>query len=303
MREEKSSIQINRFHIPYRAMGDGPPILCSELPLNPFAFFNPLQEQLAVNYRFVLFDLRPVVGGSGRKPPADDLLDFLSDFTVQVADALGIGAFSLMGSFMFGAVAMDAARKTPDRVSRLILFSPLGVASGPMTPMLRFILWFYRLPGIPFFMCMSPFRALVEWIDRYLIGPKRMRQIFFDPVSVNVSLEDLYDHYKSPQNAAGPALMWAIRKMRYTNLVANLNQVQQPTLIVHGAEDRWIPVDYARELRSRLPDAELIEMPKTRHAPQLENVALTAEIVEAFLKNRRKWEYEEGLLAYRLMGL
>ncbi len=237
-----------------------------------------------------------MIGYSDRKPPADDLLDFITDFSLRVADRLGIREFSLIGSFMFGAVSMNMARKAPDRVRNLVLLAPLGIVQTPVTFMMRAIIFFYRLPGMPFFLRIRPFRAVVEWIDHYLIGPRRLYQIFYEPKKVPVSLEDLYEHYKKPRVAfAALALIWAIRKMNYAKLVSRLDEVKCPALIVHGAEDVWIPARYPRELQSRLSKATLVEIPDARHAPELEKVDLTCEHVLRFLeKNSESAQKTKG---------
>ena len=286
---QTSSVQVGGFSVPYRLMGEGPPILCSELPLNPFALFAPLQTRLAGRFSVFLIDLRPVVGYSDRKPPAGDLLDFLSDFSLRVMDALGIRECSLMGSFMFGAVSMDMARKAPSRVENLVLLGPLGTIRVPKTPLLRFITGFYRLPAFPFFFRFPAFRSLVEWTDRSILGPRRMYEIFYDPKKVSARLEDLYEQYKIPRNtSAALALMWLIRRMNYTKLVSSLHEVRCRALIICGAEDRWIPFRYVKALQARLPDSTLVLIPKARHAPELECAEETYRSIGAFLKETRE---------------
>lgn len=280
MSQSNLSIQIDSFTVPYSVSGDGPALLCAELPLNSFARFRPLQKALSTRYRVYVIDLRPVVGYSAKQPPADDLLDFLTGFSVKVMDSLQIHQCTLVGSFMFGAVSMNMARQSPERIRNLVLLGSLGIAGLPTTPLMRFITSFYRLPGMPFLMRIAPFRALVESSDHYLLGPVRMREMFEKPELVPVSLEDLYEHYQSPRNDyAGKALLWAIRNMKY--LVSE--EVLCPALIVHGENDKWISKEDAEELRSRLPDAELVVISGTRHAPELEDVDATRRAIEAFL--------------------
>ena len=283
------SIKIDQFTVPYRVMGDGPPLFCSELPLNPFARFGPLQQQLAVKYKIFLIDLRPVVGYSDRTTPANDLLEYLSDFSLRVMDALGIDECSVIGSFMYGGVSMDIARKAPERVRNLVLLGTLGILRLPITPLLRFITTFYRAPGIPFFLRLPPFLALVEWTDRHLLGPIRLYEIFYEPEKVPVRLEDLYEQYKTPRNvAAALTLMWTIRKLTYEKLIPRLDEVKCPSLILHGAEDRWVPLRYAEELHSRLSNSTLVVIPQTRHMPEVENVDLTYKNIEKFLEEQKE---------------
>lgn len=283
------SIKIDQFEVPYRVMGDGPTILCSELPLNPFARFGALQKKLAIKAKVFLIDLRPVVGYSDRRPPANDLLEYLSDFLLKIMDTLDIDTCSLIGSFMYGGISMETARKAPERVRNLVLLGSLGILRLPITPLLRFITIFYRLPGVPFLFRFRPFRAIVEWTDHHIVGPRRLYEIFYEPKSVPVNLEDLYEQYKMPRNsAAALALMWTIRNLTYENLVPKLHEVICPSLIIHGVEEKWIPLRYAEELHSRLPNSTLVEIPQTRHMPEVENVDLTYENIQAFLEKHKE---------------
>jgi 2-hydroxymuconate-semialdehyde hydrolase len=285
-------IEIDQYKAPYCVMGDGPPVLCSELPLNPFARFGPLQEKLAMKSKVFLIDLRPVVGYSDRTPPSDDLLEFLSDFSLKAMDTLGIHQFSLIGSFMYGGVSMNIARKAPGRVRSLMLLGSLGILRLPITPLLRFITIFYRCPGIPSLFRLLPFRAFVEWTDHYIVGPKRLYEIFYEPKKVPVSLEDLYEQYKTPRNAsAALALMWTIRKLTYEKLIPRLHEIKCPSLIIHGAEDQWVPLRYAKELHSRLLNSTLAVIPQTRHMPEVEQVDLAYKHIEVFLEEHA--EYKE----------
>jgi len=266
-------------------MGQGPLILCSELPLSPFARFEPLQRKLAEHFRVCVFDLRPVVGHSAYHPPADDLLDYLSDFFLTLAKMFGAEQFSLIGSFMFGAVALDIARKAPRTVRSLVLVGSLGILRLPITPLLWVITTFFRIPGLPVLYRVAPVRAVIEWSDHYVIGPWRMREIFRDPKRAPVTIEDLYEQHKRPRNVeAALTLMWTIRNLTYETLVPRFAEISCPSLIVHGAEDQWIPLRYAEQLRSRLPNASLAVIPCTRHAPELENVEMTSTSIEKFLE-------------------
>jgi pimeloyl-ACP methyl ester carboxylesterase len=112
-----------------------------------------------------------------------------------------------------------------------------------------------------------------------------MQEIFYDPESLGVTLEGLYEHYKDPPNhSAAWTLMWVIRHMNYEKLVEQLEAVTPPTLIIHGKEDRWIPPCYAQQLNQRLPHSRLIEVPQTCHSPELEKVTLTYHHIVNFLQ-------------------
>jgi pimeloyl-ACP methyl ester carboxylesterase len=49
-----------------------------------------------------------------------------------------------------------------------------------------------------------------------------------------------------------------------------LKKIQQPTLILWGAEDAWIPVEHAYRFRDQIPNSKLIVYPKVGHIPMEE---------------------------------
>jgi pimeloyl-ACP methyl ester carboxylesterase len=283
MGDAPASVRIDGYTIPFRVMGSGPPVVCSELPLNPFCRFTPLQRKLAASHTVYVVDLRPVVDRAA-VDPAQDLLDVFSTTLLKTLDALEIESCALIGSFMFGGVAMETARRAPSRVERLVLIGSLGVVRLPRTWLMRGITGFYRLPGIPRLSRFSLFRQTVEWSDRALLLRLRKKQLFYRPNQVPVCTEDLYEHYGRPRiDAAGWALLWCIRRLRYETLVPRLREISCPTLIVHGTDDLWVPPRYATELQRLLPCATIEWVRNTRHMPELEETDHAFQVIQAFL--------------------
>jgi pimeloyl-ACP methyl ester carboxylesterase len=286
MQTATGSVQIDGCSIPYHVLGSGPPVVCSELPLNPIARFARLQEKLSTRYRTYVVDLRPAVGSADAAP--EDLLDYLAALFLKTLDALQIDSCVLIGSFMFGGVAMEVARRAPARIEQLVLIGTLGLVRLPRTWLMRGITGFYRLPGIPALSRFRLFRYGVELGDRALLLKFRKRQLFYNSDQITVQTEELYEHYRRPPvDSAGWALLWCIRRLRYHAIVARLDTVQTPTLIVHGTDDLWVPAQYATELQTRLPRARLAWIPKTRHMPELENVDAASEAIRRFLEEPR----------------
>lgn len=60
--------------------------------------------------------------------------------------------------------------------------------------------------------------------------------------------------------------------------------VSCPTVIVHGALDRIIPVHSSRNLHQQIPGSELIVLPRSGHCPQLDNPAEVVRIIAGALR-------------------
>jgi pimeloyl-ACP methyl ester carboxylesterase len=60
-------------------------------------------------------------------------------------------------------------------------------------------------------------------------------------------------------------------------------RVTCPTLVVHGAYDRIIPVRSSRTLHQRIPGSDFVVLPKSGHCPQLDNPAEVVQLALALL--------------------
>jgi 3-oxoadipate enol-lactonase len=63
-------------------------------------------------------------------------------------------------------------------------------------------------------------------------------------------------------------------------------EVRNPTLIIVGEEDEATPPAMAEDLRGRIPESTLVQMPGLAHAPHLQDPAAFALVVQPFLEGR-----------------
>jgi len=63
-------------------------------------------------------------------------------------------------------------------------------------------------------------------------------------------------------------------------------EIEQPALVIHGAEDRVVPVANAALLADRIPESELVIRPDGGHNLMLEEPALISSRVRDFLETR-----------------
>jgi pimeloyl-ACP methyl ester carboxylesterase len=110
-----------------------------------------------------------------------------------------------------------------------------------------------------------------------------LQTIFYNPEAVTRDLEDeVYQLAKKPR--VGHAWMsWQKNEIRWgglhTNFVDELHTLAVPTLILHGAEDRYVPVSWAQRAHTLIKDSELHIFPQcghwlTREKPQEFNRAV-----------------------------
>jgi len=155
----------------------------------------------------------------------------------DMLQALGLQSAIVAGHSLGAMIAAELAAHVPARVSRLVLASPLGL-----------------------------------WNDAYPV-----EDIFCVPAAEMPTL--LYADLAHAPNASGkPDVEQIVALARGMATVARflwpipdrglsrrLHRISAPTLVIHGAQDRFVPVEYADEFVARIPDARREIIPGTGH--------------------------------------
>ncbi len=222
-----------RKQLVYRA-GDGPPLVWLH-SLYGVEADAPLIEALAQSHTV----LAPLAPGFADLAELDNLRD-IHDLALHyddLFDALNLD-HALVAGHSFGAmIAAELAAHVPHRVSRLILLSPLG-------------LWNDRYPVADLFGIPSAELPTLLYADPALApgsGPK-------PDIEVVIAL------VRGMTTVA--RFLWPIPDR---GLSRRLGRIKAQTLIVHGAEDRFVPVQYAADFVALLPNASRRIIPGVGH--------------------------------------
>ena len=240
---------------PVAVIGEGPPLLLLHGFDSSFLEFRRLAPRLKGSFQLFIPDLFGF-GFSPRPPQAtygpaavlnhlDQLLDQL-----PTSDAVG-----LIGASMGGSVAVELARRQPERVRDLLLLAPAGLTGQPMPvpPLLdRIGAWFLGRPGVRRGLC---------------------RQAFADPDSdVGAPEEQIASlHLQCP--GWGMALAAFARSGGFAG--CGLPLPPQPLHVIWGAQDRILQPRLKRAAEALLPNpVETIEpCGHLPHIDQPEHVA------------------------------
>ncbi len=261
-------------------LGNGPPVLLVHgiyAGASSYEFRN-LAPRLAERHRVIAFDLL----GCGLSEMPD--LNYTRElFVEQIVDAVGTFTnepMTLLGSSLGGAFAIQAATRMPDRVSRLVLIAPTGLAGVLDTPATLAQEAIYRLVRSPiageaFFNALASPASLRWFLDV---------QSYADPAMVD---DAMIDHYYAVTHQAGARFVPAafVGGILNTNVAQDLPFVEAPVLVIWGgAPARTNPstnaaayVQLARDAR-----AEIIEGAKL--LPHDERPDETAAAIDAFLE-------------------
>ncbi len=121
----------NRIH--YVERGKGPPILMVHGLGGTQAHFDPLVAELEGDFRVVAID-RPGSGYSTRPHDRPGDTRAQAVFLVALMDALGMERPLVVGHSLGGAIALALAVDFPDRISGIVLVSPLTRFAAEVPP-------------------------------------------------------------------------------------------------------------------------------------------------------------------------
>jgi pimeloyl-ACP methyl ester carboxylesterase len=215
----------------------------------------------------------PGYGGSDR-PEADYTIDYYIDILTQILDALHLPQASLVGLSMGGAAALGMALQHPERIQRLVLVDAEGLGADVPGGHLGYLA--VHAPGASTagYALQRHSRPMVRQTLSAMVGD---RHALSDEL-----VDEAFQLIRQP--GAGRAFHttqlsevgWHHLRTDYTE---QLQDIQAPTLIIHGEADPLVPVAWARRAHERIPASRLITFPGIGHlcpreAPNAFNAAV-----------------------------
>jgi len=249
-------------------LGQGAPVLLihgSGPGVSAWANWRLVMPELARRARVIAPDMAGF-GYTERPPGFAYGMDAWVRQAVGLLDALDIEQTDLVGNSFGGGLALALAIRHPERVRRLVLMGSVGVPFA-ITPGLDAV-WGYT-PSI------ANMRALLD--------------IFaFDRGLVNDELAQLrYQASIRPGVQESFAAMFPAPRQRWVDALASreadIRRLPHETLVVHGREDRVIPLATSLTLADWIPRAQLHVYGRCGHWTQIEHAARFARLVGDFL--------------------
>jgi pimeloyl-ACP methyl ester carboxylesterase len=228
---------------------------------------------LAKHHQVYAFDM--VGSGMSDFPDGAYSLTYQAEFLAGFMTALGIDTATLIGNSMGGGVSLEFTRLYPNRVDRLVLVDSMGLGKE--------ISMGIRLITLP---------AIVSLLrpGRWMI-PAMLKSNFYNSRQLPPEwIEFRYPIFAiSGRNAVILRLgqsnftLGGVRSEVYQPILNSLAQINQPTLIIWGENDRIIPVKHAYVAAAGLPNHQLVIFPNCGHHPYLEYIDKFNRLVLDFL--------------------
>jgi len=250
----------------YSVEGEGEPLFLIHGIGASRASFAGLVPYLKNEFLVISYDLRGHGASPTPKPPytLDDLVEDLEALRAE----LGIGKAHFAGHSLGGMIGPAYARKYPQHVLTLGLYSTAAFRSDDDAAKVRGVVAAMRAKGIP--------QVLEALKDRWFtpefaarrpdVIARRMRQVIETDPDVFLSVFDIYAE---------------------TEMAPWLHEIGRPCLVLTGENDGGCNPRLNREIAQALPDSELVILPSLRHAILLEAAEKVAPPVLDFLRRHK----------------
>lgn len=224
----------------------------------------PLRERFSAS----LSVHAPPLPGHGEAAPAGPGLAAWSEaLLTQLPDDCVLCGWSL-GALL----ALELARRHPERISRLVLVgaSPCFVAQPDWPQGLDAA----TVGGFTRDFAADPATTLRRFVALQSVGDARRRVVHGGLVEAIAYADE----------AQRPPLSDGLHLLAEVDLRDAVATLRQPALVLHGAGDALMPLDAARWLAEHLPNAHLAVFDDCGHAPFLSLPAESAALIEAFTR-------------------
>ena len=262
---------LRRPRLHYDRTGSGEPLLCITGFTISSAVYEPVLPLWGGTYDCITYDNR----GSGRSgsPPWGTSMPELAADAVRLMDALDVESAHVFGISMGGMIAQELALRFPERVRGLVLAGTTPGGPRAIRPAVG------ELAAVGVDLARTFHVPARPWLAPLLFS-ERFREE--EPERVAELLTYFARHTPTPWGAN--AHWWATV---YHDTVSRLGRIQAPTLVMHGGEDSFAPIENAELLAARIPDAELCVVEGTGHACILEAPERSFAAIDGFLSGAR----------------
>ena len=244
-------------------LNDKPPILLIHGFASSTYTFRRIIPLLQKKFSIIAVDL-PGFGKSEKSTSFVYSFENYAKLMIECIHKFGFANTHIVAHSMGGQIALNMARIAPDKINKLILLS----SSGYLKRSKKLLI-------------ISSYLPFFEKVIHYYIGRKDVKyhlgNVFFNQSLIN---DELVREFGRPLAEKGfyKALIRLIRHREGDLLPKQLQDIQVPTLLIWGEEDRVVPVEVGKQLVQDLPDAKLITYEKTGHL-------ITEERPELVFKN------------------
>jgi Predicted hydrolases or acyltransferases (alpha/beta hydrolase superfamily) len=274
-------VQLDKWRIRYHEAGEGYPVILlhgSGPGATAWSNFGPNIAELSKKYRVIAPDFPGWGLSDSFDPDSGPRFNANVEAVIGLMDALGIEKAAIIGNSMGGIGSQMLTALHPDRVSHCItmgapapggphqFYQPLGLTEG-----LKILFEAYREPSE------DNIRKLVEIMifDSSFVTDELIKQRTANAVANP-------DHLRNFLKGIAGMHIDAVGR---DELVHALEASTAPALIIHGRDDRVVPVEHSLRTAALMPNATLVVFNHCGHWAQLEYAERFNGLVDGFLSS------------------
>ncbi len=267
-------VQVNDINIYYKIIGKEKPFILIRGLSSSLDSWPPYSiEHFSKFFKVILFDNR----GAGRTdvPDGNYSARMMADDTIGLMDALDIDKTYLLGFSMGGCIAQEIVLNYPNRITKLVLTSTWsGPSHGIVTPIPEENPFPKMLPLLK----QGKFEEMARILTHSLF-PEDYKKRY--PHIIEKVVKNYRAHPPTPKGFEGQSAY-----VDTFETYDRLSEINIPTLIMHGTEDKIVPVENAKVLAENIPNAELILFENTGHGLIIQEYKHWTQKIIEFLKRK-----------------
>ena len=187
-------------------------------------------------------------------------------------EAMGLSHVVMVGNSLGGAVSARIAAMHPDKVDKMVLLDAVGY---PMKlPLI------VKIARLPISKAISPLiygRWMIKW---------NLLNVYHDNDKLTEKNIDEYYSRLCTENAVKAQILitQAVDLDKLEDHTSKMPGIRNETLVVHGENDPWVPLDISYSYRRDIPNSIFVKIPSCGHVPQEECPEATAKLIIDFIK-------------------
>jgi pimeloyl-ACP methyl ester carboxylesterase len=247
---EFTRAEVNGLSVAYRIAGEGPPLVLLHGFLCDSRCWRPQLADLSDTFRLIAWDA-PGAGSSSDPPDTFTTTDW-AQCLAGFLDLLGVEAAQILGLSWGGILAQEFYRSYPDRVLSLVLCDTYAGWKGSLPESA----YKKRLERCYLESLLPPEEFVPRWVPEFFTEGA--------PHDLKEEMSEVISEF----HPVGFRLM--AKSSADTDTTHVLENIEVPTLLVWGDDDRRSPMNIAEQFREAIPKAELAIIAGAGHVSNME---------------------------------
>ncbi len=268
--------EINGIKIYYEIHGDGYPLFMLHGYGATSKVWIGQVDALSKYFKVIIYDQRS--SGKSDHPNEDYTLDTLVEDLKGLMDFLNVEKTHLMGQSMGGWVSQNFTLKYPDRVNKLVLVGTNHKGAG-LYILKNTLIDLYELAKTSKEEAFWKYAKLMHhrsFLKEMKTDPNKK---FYGLWSAEDLMEELNDNNMTPEDYERFEKAGSMH-----NLLDRLPEINHPTIIIGGSNDKMSPKLVMDEMHAKLPNSTIKIFENSGHHAFIERAPEVNELIIDFLK-------------------